>query len=53
VPVGLRSFLDATSNSNWGAMMAMSVVSLIPIVLLFFIFQKRLVEGVAAGSVKG
>ncbi|MGP9613786.1 carbohydrate ABC transporter permease [Brachybacterium sp. AOP42-B2-9] len=53
VPVGLRSFLDATSSSNWGAMMAMSVVSLIPVVLLFFIFQKRLVEGVAAGSVKG
>ncbi|MGP9580377.1 MULTISPECIES: carbohydrate ABC transporter permease [unclassified Brachybacterium] len=53
VPVGLRSFLDATGQSNWGGLMAMSIVSLIPVVLLFFLFQKRLVEGVGAGSLKG
>jgi hypothetical protein len=27
VPVALRSFLDSTSGSNWGAMFAMSIVS--------------------------
>lgn len=53
VPVGLRSFLDATSASNWGSMLAMSVLSLIPVVVLFFVFQKRLVEGVSAGGIKG
>ena len=47
VPVALRSFLDATSGSNWGAMFAMSVVSLIPIFLAFLFGQRFLVRGIA------
>jgi len=47
VPVALRSFLDATSGSNWGAMFAMSIVSLIPIFLAFLFGQKYLVKGIA------
>jgi multiple sugar transport system permease protein len=31
VPVALRSFPDATAGSNWRAMFAMSVVTLIPL----------------------
>jgi multiple sugar transport system permease protein len=53
VPLGLRAFLDASGQSEWGALMAMSVVSLVPIVVVFFIFQRRLVEGVQAGGLKG
>jgi multiple sugar transport system permease protein len=47
VPVALRSFLDATSGSNWGAMFAMSIVSLIPIFLAFLFGQRFLVRGIA------
>jgi multiple sugar transport system permease protein len=47
VPVALKSFLDATSGSNWGAMFAMSIVSLIPIFLAFLFGQKFLVKGIA------
>jgi multiple sugar transport system permease protein len=47
VPVALRSFLDATSGSNWGAMFAMSIVSLIPMFLAFLFGQKYLVKGIA------
>ncbi|WP_159619158.1 carbohydrate ABC transporter permease [Ruania rhizosphaerae] len=47
VPVALRSFLDATSGSNWGAMFAMSIVSLIPMFLAFLFGQKFLVKGIA------
>jgi hypothetical protein len=31
VPVALRTFVDSTAESSWGALFAMSVVSLIPI----------------------
>jgi multiple sugar transport system permease protein len=47
VPVALRSFLDSTSGSNWGAMFAMSIVSLVPIFLAFLFGQKFLVRGIA------
>lgn len=47
VPVALRSFLDSTSGSNWGAMFAMSILSLIPIFLAFLFGQRFLVRGIA------
>ena len=47
VPVALRSFLDATAGSNWGAMFAMSVVTLIPLFLVFLFGQRFLVRGIA------
>jgi multiple sugar transport system permease protein len=47
VPVALKSFLDATSGSNWGAMFAMSIVTLIPLFLVFLFGQKFLVKGIA------
>jgi multiple sugar transport system permease protein len=47
VPVALRSFLDATSASNYGAMFAMSILSLIPIFLAFLFGQRFLVKGIA------
>ena len=47
VPVALRSFLDAQAGSNWGAMFAMSVVTLIPLFLVFLFGQRFLVKGIA------
>jgi multiple sugar transport system permease protein len=47
VPVALRSFLDSTSGSNWGAMFAMSIISLVPLFLAFLFGQRFLVKGIA------
>jgi multiple sugar transport system permease protein len=47
VPVALRSFLDATTASNWGAMFAMSIVTLVPLFLAFLFGQRFLVRGIA------
>ncbi len=46
-PIALRSFLDATSGSDWGAMFAMSIISLAPIFLAFVFGQKFLVKGIS------
>lgn len=47
VPVALRSFIDAQSESNFGALFAMSVVSLIPVFLVFLFGQRFLLRGIA------
>jgi len=53
VSLALNLFLDPNSYSNYGGMFAMSVVSLIPVILVFLFFQKYLVEGIATSGIKG
>lgn len=52
VSYALKLFSDE-NGTNYGSMFAMSVASLIPILILFFIFQKSLVEGISTTGVKG
>jgi multiple sugar transport system permease protein len=51
VPLGLRMFLDSTGTSNWGAMLAMSVLSILPCFVLFFSLQKYFVQGIATNVI--
>ncbi|ANY69153.1 ABC transporter permease [Paenibacillus sp. BIHB 4019] len=52
VSLGLKMFLDSESVSNWGAMFAMSIVSLIPVLGVFFLFQRYIVEGISTSGLK-
>lgn len=45
VSLALKLFADPSSQTNYGAMFAMSVLSLVPVFILFIAFQKYLVEG--------
>ena len=53
VALALRQFVDATGNSSWGALVAMSTLSLLPLFFMFVFFQNYLVDGITAGSIKG
>ncbi|WP_037679207.1 ABC transporter permease subunit [Streptomyces griseus] len=46
-PVALRNYVDATSGASWGSLFAMSVVTLIPVFVVFLIGQRYLVKGIA------
>ena len=52
LPVGLASFISPTKQL-WGDFAALSIIAAIPIVVLFIVFQKYLINGLTAGSVKG
>jgi multiple sugar transport system permease protein len=52
VPLALRSFVDATGQSAWGQLFAMSVLAVLPIFLFFLFFQRLIIEGVAHSGVK-
>jgi len=47
VALALRQFIDPQAGSNWAAMFAMSVITLIPLFLVFLLGQKWLVQGIA------
>lgn len=52
VSFAIKSFADV-QGTNFGPMFAMSTLSLIPVFLLFLFFNRYLMDGVTAGSVKG
>jgi multiple sugar transport system permease protein len=53
VPVALRAFIDATSTSSWGQLVAMSLLSLLPIFGFFLAFQRLLLEGISTTGLRG
>ena len=53
VALALRMFIDSTGSNAWGPLFAMSTLSLIPLFAMFIVFQRYLVDGITAGSVKG
>ncbi|MEC0225751.1 carbohydrate ABC transporter permease [Paenibacillus alba] len=53
VALALKNFSDPTMQTDWGALFAMSVLSLVPVVLVFAGFQKYLVDGISTTGLKG
>ena len=53
IPVVIQQFIGSQGDRDLGAMMAMLVLAIIPIIVFYMSAQKHIVEGVAAGAVKG
>jgi multiple sugar transport system permease protein len=53
VSLAIKLFADSTSQTDYGAMFAMSTLSLIPVFLIFLFFNKYLVEGISTTGLKG
>lgn len=53
LPVWLRTYQQVTSETNWAAIMAGSVLMTIPVLIFFIIVQGRMTSGLVAGAVKG
>jgi multiple sugar transport system permease protein len=53
VPLGLAALQASTYGSQWGKLMAMSVISLIPTTAFFLLAQRRLIEGISTTGIRG
>lgn len=53
VSVALRAFADPSGMTDWGAIFAMLSLSLVPVFVIFIVFQRYLVEGIATTGLKG
>jgi sn-glycerol 3-phosphate transport system permease protein len=53
LPVGIASLFELEGLSAWGVVMAGSMFVMAPVIVLFVWCQRYIVEGIAAGAVKG
>jgi ABC-type glycerol-3-phosphate transport system permease component len=54
IQIGIRFFLfDQERGADWGAIMAGSVIALLPTLLIFLVAQRQLVKGIATTGLKG
>ena len=53
IPVVVQMLVGSNGNKDMGALMAMLVLAIIPIIIFYLICQKYIIEGVIAGAVKG
>ena len=53
LPLIIRSLVGPVGRTVYDVQMATSVISLIPLLIIFLIFQRRFVEGITAGAIKG
>ena len=53
VSLGLKMFVDQDGVANYGGMIAMSLIALLPVLLFFLAFQRYLIDGMATSGLKG
>ncbi len=51
--IWLSYFTGTARNTDWGALMAASTLTAIPVVIFFLLVQRKIAFGLTAGSVKG
>lgn len=53
LPIAIAGFFGEHQFTQWGYVFAMSVASLIPVLIIFICFQKYFVKGLQTGGIKG
>ncbi len=53
ITLAINGLIGGAGLTYWGPQMAMSVISLLPLVIIFLAFQRQFVEGITAGAIKG
>jgi len=53
ISLALRMFTDSMGRNSWGSLFAMSILSLVPVFVMFVFFQRYLIEGITTGGLKG
>lgn len=53
IPMAVQSLKGGYGSIDMGAMMAMLVLAIVPIIIFYLCCQKYIIKGIAAGAVKG
>lgn len=52
LPVGLTLLQNNDGVTNWGPVMAGTVLAMLPVLVLFLVLQRQMIKGLTAGAVK-
>lgn len=52
LPIGLTFLQNNDGGTNWGPVMAGTLLTMLPILVLFLLLQKQMIKGLTAGAVK-
>ena len=53
IPVGIALFEGLHGQIPWGHLMAVAVISVVPVILLAAVFQRKIIRGLLQGAIKG
>jgi multiple sugar transport system permease protein len=53
IPVGIAFFEGLHGQIPWGHLMAVAVISVVPVILLAAVFQRKIIRGLLQGAIKG
>jgi raffinose/stachyose/melibiose transport system permease protein len=53
IPIAVQYLLGGYGSKDMGALMAMLVLAIVPIVVFYLVLQRHIIKGVVAGAVKG
>ena len=53
IPIAVQYLQGGYGSRDMGAMMAMLILAIVPIIIFYISLQKYIIKGVAAGAVKG
>lgn len=54
LPIAIRLFAGVGNNAvQWGVVFAASVIAVVPVIIVFLVFQRYFVQGLTSGAIKG
>jgi raffinose/stachyose/melibiose transport system permease protein len=53
IPIAIQYLRGGYGAVDWGSMMAMLVLAMLPVIVFYAICQQHIIKGVLAGAVKG
>ncbi|HEX2910623.1 MAG TPA: carbohydrate ABC transporter permease [Chloroflexia bacterium] len=52
LPIALRLF-QQSHGTQWGLVFAASLIAVVPVIIVFLIFQRYFIQGISTGAIKG
>ena len=53
IPQALSVFFQQFGGADWNMMAATATIAIVPVVVVFLVFQRQFISGLASGAVKG